>query len=222
MPKPTPRADGTRDSDRYTKVKKPTRVLPRERKFAQEFVANGGNARQAYLASHETKSVRVASKMGWISLQRPKIQALIKETEEAMIEQGNPSIAKLIELRDKATNEKVQLEAAKSLLDTYVGYTTRMEKAQEVRGATTNILIADLSTDELLARLGQFTGTLPGAHAEEVQTGPSTPDAGYPGVQEPGPDSYGGGQNAADSGVPEKKGTVPVATGSPQVNPDNH
>jgi phage terminase small subunit len=102
-------------------MKKDDQLSPKEKRFAQTYVATGGrNAAQAAIAAGYSDAGGGASArtLAYRLLHRPRVlQAIREETERNL--RGGVALGSnvLVELAQKATSESVRLQAALALLD---------------------------------------------------------------------------------------------------------
>lgn len=139
--------------------------------FVEKYVKSG-NASQAYREVYGDKGENTRH-LAWVVLHNPTVQRLIQSTEELIAKEGRGSIEKLVQLKE-SDSEKIQLGAAKAILEAYAEMIRRQQKALEPQQDTTNnILITGMSDDELIARINQLggQGTLPRTPEAEVQEG---------------------------------------------------
>jgi len=137
-------------------------VRARDKVFADEFVRNGGigeaAARKAYPnVNHSNKGAM--KKRALKMLNKPHVQMWVKEMEMRVIAEAGPSIEKIAEMRDGGSTERIQLEAAKTLLGAYDGAMNRREKQQDRevnKNITNNVLI--MSDNELIERVNRLKG----------------------------------------------------------------
>lgn len=186
------------------------RVTKNKIVFAKKFIENGGNATDAFLKMRAevgspfyTPKNHVARVGGFHMLQDPIVRQLIAKAEDKIYEQAIPTIEKLKQLRDAAEGENVQLGASSQLMDAFFKVVKRMDEKEEKlpENLTQNVIITNMTTDEILARIAKFTvgakqegragDALSGAGAPEVQGVSDVSDGGVPGVQEPSADTQG-------------------------------
>jgi hypothetical protein len=80
---PRRRSKTRQTSSRPETGQSPAALRASRRRFVLEFLANGGNATRAYLATHPEASVRTAGTEGWRLLKNPEIAAAIEKGREA-------------------------------------------------------------------------------------------------------------------------------------------
>lgn len=193
--------------------------IDRRQAFVTEYLSNGRKATAAYIKAYQGKD----KKKAWQTLHNEKVQELIASTEKRLAASGQGSVDKLIELRDSGESEKVQLGAAKAIMDSYSEMMKRQIKATSPEySGTTNILVTSMTDADIIRRIGELgaQGFVPRAIEAEVQDGPTAPYGGDLGLQEPGTDSPGGGDEP-DAGGGTEAGPVLAPTGAPQVDDDH-
>lgn len=181
---------------------------PKQRKFVEKYVKSG-NKMSAYREVYGDKGEHTR-RYAYVVLHNPTVQKLIAGVEENLAKAAQGSVDKMVELRDSAESEKIQLGAAAGLLGAYADMMRRQQKEMEPTATSNNILITGMTDDELIQRISQYgaSGTLSGAHEAEVQEGPVPADGGSAGLQEPGAHAPGDSAEPAEGGE-EGKGTVP-------------
>lgn len=142
---------------RYSKKGKA--IQRRYEKFAKVIVETGNKTeayRQAFPKANDTSSNLTHG--GERLLQRPDVQNMIKKIDERLMSEGEKSIAKLVDLREGAEKETVQLDAAVTLLNSYHQVMKRLTGQEEMKNVTNNILVTGMTDDDLLARIQLLHG----------------------------------------------------------------
>ena len=151
----------------YEKRNKPKKyaagkkLTPLRKQFAQEYIKNGGIGTKAIIAarakitpdqeySPNRASIRlVAHKY----LQMPAVRDFIKKADESLLREAQKSVDELAGLRDNSQDEDVRLKASTNLISAYLTVTKRLQDAEKPDPSTTNILVTNMPTEEILARI---------------------------------------------------------------------
>jgi hypothetical protein len=92
------------------------RLTKRQAAFVEAMITNGGQRREAAIAAGCSETS--AQVMAWKWLRHPLIaEELVRRTTELVAAQAPASVMKLVQLRESARSEFVQMESAKDLLN---------------------------------------------------------------------------------------------------------
>jgi hypothetical protein len=203
-------------------------VRPQHLRFAEEYIKNGGKVKRAVLAAYPEKVHTTDSEIyhcGKRMMDKPHVLARMKQVYEELDRQALPSVQKLAGLRDEGKSEKIQLEASKSLLDQWSLAEKARLKKEETHLTQNNILIANLSDDEIRKRIAALTGSpsseqrgteivVSPSPEEEVSPVSNVSDGGDTGVQESGTCAQGDRGNVSVNTERQEASVVPPATGT--------
>ena len=129
------------------------------KEFAEEYVRNGHIGAKA-VKTIWGEGVYANGSMGLAKkalqmLSKKEVQNLIEIYEQQVTEQITPSLRKVVELRDTSDSEKIQLDASRTILESFDGVQKRHEKLEE-KLTTNNILVLNLSEEQLLDRINKL------------------------------------------------------------------
>lgn len=201
------------------------KISPLKIEFAKQYVANGHNGTQALIAARKALHPEKAysTNLSAVSVtashikRDPIVQRLIQAADEAIMQETVKSVRALASLRDGSEDEKVQMQSSQNLVSAYLHVAKRKDEEQKAAiGTQNNVLIANMSDEELKRRVAALTGAsgpVSGAGEAEVQEGPVSPDAGVPGVSEPSTGAHGDGEDAGEGGE-LSEGPIPAPSGS--------
>lgn len=144
-----------------TPYKDGKRLTPLRREFAKEYIKNGGNGTRAILAARAkvfpektySDNMLVVSAQASHILSVPAVRSLIQAADKSLIREAEASVQKLAQLRDSGTTEDVQLKASSNLINAYMTVTKRLQDAEKPDPSTTNILVTNMTTEEIMKRI---------------------------------------------------------------------
>lgn len=160
-----PRTKEQLDAMRPVKLKKKrsesTKVTPLRREFVKQYLKNGGQGTQAMIAARAIvypdrrypNPVKTAEVTASMALKTEAVKSLISRADERMLREAEKSVQKMADLRDGSANEDVQLKASNHLVQAYLTVAKRLQDESKPDPSTTNILVTNMSTEEILARI---------------------------------------------------------------------
>ncbi len=174
------------------------RIRPSDAAFVDNYIRADGNITEAMRLTRPELVGKMSDKhihrKGLFYLAKPHVRRAIEDIHQILLDQLQPSIERLADLRDNSESDLVKMNSAKTLVDQYQAVLNRAQKyvqgealQQQAESITNNILIANLSDDEILRRIQSIKskgagGAVSGAGEAEVQERPDPSDGEVPGV----------------------------------------